>query len=132
MSGRAVTGLLMAGLIMLAPVLRAAEPVSFSRDIVPVLRSQCATCHMSGDEPGRMKLYPSAAYRSLVDMPSTGSPLRLVSPGDPQASYLLHKLQGTHLDAGGTGVQMPFAQAPLPDETRELIRRWVAQGALDN
>jgi hypothetical protein len=109
-----------------------APPVSFARDVAPVLRNECATCHMTGEEPGGMKLYPSAAYRSLVKAPSQESRLQRVSPGDPQASYLLHKLEGTHLDVGGTGVQMPFGLAPLAKETRDTIRRWIAQGAKDS
>ena len=109
-----------------------AEEVSFSQSIVPVLRTQCATCHMTGDEPGGMKLYPSAAWASLVDVPSAESPLKRVAPGEPAKSYLLHKLQGTHLDVGGEGAQMPFAQPPLPEETRALVRRWIEQGAPNN
>lgn len=109
-----------------------AESVSFAREIAPTLRSQCATCHMTGDEPGGMKLYPSAAYQSLVQVPSASSPLLRVAPGSPQDSYLLHKLHGTHLDVKGAGVQMPFGQPPLSDETLQLIRRWIEQGAPNN
>lgn len=109
-----------------------AEPVSFAREIAPTLRTQCATCHMTGDEPGGMKLYPSAAYQSLVQVPSASSPLQRVAPGSPQQSYLLHKLQGTHLDVNGSGVQMPFGQPPLSEETLQLIRRWIEQGAPNN
>jgi len=109
-----------------------ADPVSFASEIVPTLRSQCATCHMTGDEPGGMKLYPSAAYQSLVQVPSASSPLLRVAPGSPQDSYLLHKLQGTHLEVNGEGVQMPFGQPPLNDQTLQLIRRWIEQGAPNN
>ncbi|MFC3608807.1 hypothetical protein [Stutzerimonas tarimensis] len=106
--------------------------VSFSRAVVPVLRTQCAGCHMTGDEPGGMKLYPSAAYASLVGVPSADSPLLRVAPGEPEQSYLMHKLEGTHLDVGGQGAQMPFAQLPLAEETRAVIRQWIEAGAPDN
>ncbi|MCC4114827.1 hypothetical protein LLG90_05620 [Aromatoleum toluclasticum] len=109
-----------------------AQQVSFARDIVPVLRTRCATCHLTGDEPGGMRLYPAAAYRSIVKVQSKESPLQLVAPGDPAGSYLLHKIEGTHLEAGGNGVRMPFAQPPLEDETRERIHAWIADGARDN
>lgn len=112
--------------------LHAANEVSFSKAVAPILRVQCATCHMSGDEPGGMKLYPSAAYQSLVGVASAGSPLQRVAPGKPKQSYLLHKLQGTHLDVGGAGVQMPFAQPPLPEDSLQLIRLWIEQGAKNN
>lgn len=120
------------GLSVLTSGIEAAERVSFARDIVPVLRSNCATCHLTGEEPGGMKLYPSAAYKSIVKTQSQESSLLRVTPGDPQASYLMHKLEGTHLDVGGVGVQMPFGLPPLPPEIREAVRRWIAQGAQDN
>ena len=44
----------------------------------------------------------------------------------------MHKLDGTHLDAGGQGVQMPFGAPPLEPEVRERIRAWIAAGALNN
>lgn len=129
---RALLDLLLLGLAL--PALAAAGPerVGFARDVVPILRTNCAVCHLTGQEPGGMKLYPSAAYRSIVKMPSQGSRLLRVTPGDPQASYFLHKIQGTHLDVGGTGAQMPFGQPPLAEAEQDVIRRWITQGALDN
>lgn len=108
MTWRPFISFALAGVAVLPPALEAADQVSFARDIAPVLASQCATCHMSTEDPGGMKLYPSAAYRSIVNAPSKGSSLLRVRPGDPQSSYLLHKLEGTHLDVGGVGVRMPF------------------------
>lgn len=119
-------------LVIAIPAVQAEELVSFSQQIGPVLRTQCATCHMTGSEPGGMKLYPSAAHQSLVAVASVESPLQRVAPGEPDKSYLLHKLQGTHLNVGGQGVQMPFGQPPLSEATREVIRQWIVQGALDN
>lgn len=110
----------------------AADAVSFARDLVPVLRTRCAICHLTGQEPGYMKLYPSAAYASLVNVPSSEGPLKRVQPGAPQRSYLMHKLDGTHLDAGGAGEQMPLGQPPLDEAVRERFRAWIDQGAQDN
>ena len=110
----------------------AAESVSFAKDVVPVLRSHCATCHLTGQEAGNMKLHPVAAWASLVKVASIESPLRRVEPGAPGKSYLMHKLDGTHLDTGGQGVQMPFGAPPLEPEVRERIRSWIAAGAPNN
>jgi len=126
-----------------APVLRtgcadvvdsagAAEAVSFAHDLAPVLRISCAVCHLTGEEPGNMKLYPGAAYASLVNAASTESKLKRVQPGAPELSYLMHKLEGTHLDAGGVGEQMPLGQAPLDQAILERFRAWIAQGAQNN
>lgn len=109
-----------------------AAAVSFSRDIAPVLKANCATCHLTGQEAGNMALYPSAAYASLVDVPSVESKLLRVKPGSPQQSYLMLKLDGNHLDAGGTGARMPLGQPPLDDATLDRIRAWIAEGAAKN
>ena len=106
--------------------------VSFKRDLVPVLRRSCATCHMTGTEPGHMALHPGAAYRSLVGVASTQSKSLRVKPGAPQQSYLIMKLDGTYLDAGGTGARMPLAAPPLDEATLTRFREWIAAGAPDN
>lgn len=105
------------------------DTVRFSRDLVPILRTQCATCHLTGQEAGNLKLHPAAAHSSLISIASIESPLQRVKPGAPQESYLMHKLDGTHLDAGGSGDRMPFGAPPLDEATRELFRRWIAAGA---
>jgi len=124
--------LVLAGRAMLGPAFAAPNMVSFKKDIAPVLRDNCAACHVTGDEPGGLKLYPSAAYRSIVKVHSNESPLLLVNPGDPKASYLLHKIEGTQLDVGGAGTRMPPGTSGLPKETVDALRQWIAQGAKNN
>ncbi len=111
----------------------AAAEVSFSEALVPVLKKRCAICHLTGQEAGGMALHPRAAYGSLVGVASVQVPgMQRVAPGSPQDSYLLHKLEGTHLDAGGTGLRMPFNESPLDPETIGRFRDWIAAGAPDN
>ena len=108
----------------------AAETISFARDIASVLNARCASCHLTGQEDGNLALEPSAAYASLVGKPSVESDLLRVKPGSPQQSYLLLKVEGRHLDAGGTGARMPFGATPLDATTIDLLRQWIADGAL--
>lgn len=116
-----------------APLIaNAADAVSFERDVVPVLRDNCASCHLTGQEPGGMKLHPGGAYASLVSVASVESRLARVKPGKPEESYLMHKLDGTHLDVEGQGERMPFGFPPLPDEIRARVRAWIAAGARKN
>lgn len=122
----------LAGLLLAPLGAGAAGAVSFSKDITPVLRANCATCHLTGQEAGNMKLHPGAAYASLVKVASVESPLKRIEPGAPDKSYLMHKLDGTHLEVGGVGDQMPFGAEPLDEPTRSLIRRWIAAGAPNN
>lgn len=121
-----------AALLLASGAAGASQGVSFARDLVPVLRANCATCHLTGQEGGNMKLHPGAAYGSLVNAQSTESALKRVLPGAPQESYLMHKLDGTHLDAGGVGERMPFGAPQLDASVRELFRAWIAAGADNN
>ena len=110
----------------------APPPVSFSRDIAPVLKVRCATCHLTGEEAGGMALHPKAARASLLARVAAGTEFRVVVPGKPEESYLLDKLEGTHRERGGQGERMPFGAAPLDAADIERIRRWIAAGAPAN
>ena len=107
----------------------AADAVSFARDVAPLLKERCASCHLSGQEEGNLALHPTAAYASLVNVPSIESDLLRVKPGSPAQSYLLLKLEGKHLDAGGSGARMPFGEPPLDEAMLQRIRLWIANGA---
>jgi len=105
--------------------------VSFEGDVLPILNSYCVMCHLPGAEQGGLSLYPDAWSR-LVGKPSVQSSLLRVDPGSPESSYLYLKLIGTGESVGGSGLQMPFQQAPLDPDQLETIRLWIAQGAKQN
>lgn len=109
-----------------------APPVEFKRDIVPLLKTRCAVCHLTGDEAYGMALYPGAAYKNLVDVQSHESPLMRVKPGKPDESYIIHKLEGTQASVGGNGLQMPIEGGYLSKQEIDMIRSWIADGAKDN
>jgi hypothetical protein len=63
--------------------------------------------------------------------------------GDPGKSFLMHKMDGDQCvfaaacaagDSGYPmcGVSMPMASGLLDEPTRDLVRRWIAQGAKNN
>ncbi len=79
-----------------------------------------------------MALVPGKAYSHLVGVPATELDMQRVEPFQPDNSYLIHKLQGTHLEVGGSGVRMPFHQPPLKAGLIEKFRLWIAAGAADN
>jgi len=109
-----------------------AGDVSFKQNIVPVLKSKCASCHLTGHEAGALALHPGAAYASLVNVKSSQVDLPRVKPGAPEQSYLLMKLLGTHLEHRGQGARMPFGAPPLDTDTIAKVREWIASGAPDN
>lgn len=121
--------LLTAALLLLAPASDAAE-VSFSQHVVPLLRARCVSCHLTGLEQGGLALHARAAYGQLVGAPSLQSDLPRVEPGEPERSYLYLKLTNRHRQAGGSGEPMPLSAWPLDAHELELIRRWIADGAV--
>lgn len=107
------------------------EPVSLSAQVQPYLNFQCVACHLTGAESGGLNLEPGKAHAELLE-DSDGAPLPRVTPGDPEASYLVHKLRGTHLEVGGSGSLMPQGGVGVSEELLALVERWILQGALDD
>ena len=107
--------------------------VSFKTQIQPILDGQCVFCHVTGAENGGLNLGRRVARASLLAV-STEAPMPRVTPGAPEQSYLIHKLRGTQLAAGGSGNRMPMNDPPRPldDGQLDLILRWIDAGAVDN
>ncbi|HEY5755352.1 MAG TPA: hypothetical protein VIU34_05985 [Steroidobacter sp.] len=86
----------------------------------------CTGCHAGAAAPLGLRLEEGASYALLVNAPSVEVPeLRRVQPGNPNASYLIQKLEGT----AARGGRMPLNQPALPAETIAVIRQWIADGA---
>jgi hypothetical protein len=96
-------------------------------------RVACTNCHTSarGLPAGGLSLDHDAAYRNLVGVSSVAKPGRVrVVPGDPDGSYLVHKLEGGPDIAGR---RMPFSGPPyLTDGQLLILRRWIQDGAANN
>ena len=96
-------------------------------------RTACVNCHTSnGRVPaGGLDLTAAVAYSRLVNVPSGQRPtLSRVTPGDPNNSYLVHKLEGT---PGIVGGRMPRGTGPfLTDGQMLVLRRWIEVGAPNN
>lgn len=108
--------------------------VSFKTDLQPIINSHCVFCHVTGAENGGLNLGRRDAYAALM-VPSTQAPtMPRVTPGAPDKSYLIHKLRGTQLEAGGSGNRMPMYDPPRPLEPAQLERfvRWIESGAPNN
>lgn len=120
-------------------------PVAFS-EVQALFTRTCAmpACHGRGADGGggSAGLFLTdgvTSHRSMVDQPSDQvGRLRLVSPGDPDNSYLVVKVEGTmrrYAECATSpgrnpcGVQMPQLAAPLTTAERALIRNWIRSGA---
>ena len=95
----------------------------FTTDVL----SNCTGCHTGGGAQGGVNFSTyTDLFQSSVDVPT----IQLVTPGDPDASYLYLKvadLQDTV--PGGTGLQMPRGGTPLGDAVQADLRDWIVLGA---
>ena len=97
-----------------------------------IFSQRCVGCHSGAGRflPGIMNLTESNSYASLVGVASIEQPaLQRVAPGDPESSYIIHKLEGR---TGITGARMPFNGTPLTDGQILVIKRWIELGAPNN
>lgn len=107
---------------------------SLASHVQPILSSSCALsgCHAGASPQQGMNLSSGLMHSNTVNIPSNESGLDRIEPGQPNQSYLVHKIQGTQGTVGGSGVQMPFGGPPLSQANIDIIRAWIADGAQDN
>jgi len=92
-------------------------------------RNACVNCHTSVGRVPPMGLDLTAdAHAALVNVPSRERPeLMRVKPGDPENSYLIHKMEGR---ASIVGSRMPFNGPPYLTEGQiAIVKRWIETGA---
>ena len=102
----------------------AADPVSFNRDIRPIMSDTCFRCH-GPDKSSRMANL-RLDLRAEATKPLKDGVTPIV-PGDPEKSAIIARVFAT--DAAK---RMPpqFAHKELTARQKETIRRWVAEGAV--
>lgn len=100
--------------------LGAAEPLSvdFNRDVRPILAENCYHCH-GNDADHRM-----AGLR--LDRRAEAVEHGAIVPGEPEASELVERVGSLDPD---TVMPPPEANKQLSEREKEVLRRWVAQGA---
>jgi len=106
---------------------------SIQRDIFEAAdssgRPACSACHNPNGGAFRqvgLDLSTSGSYDSLVGVASRQKGLPRVAPGDPENSYLIHKLEG-RTDIIGT--RMPIRGPYLSEGQIAIVRRWIQLGA---
>ncbi len=104
---------------MCFPCARAAETVSFSKDIAPTLVAKCLACHNSEKAKGGYRLH---TFEALAKPGSSKE--EPVVPGKPEAS-LLYKL----ITAKDEDDRMPQKDDPLASGQIATIKQWIEQGA---
>ena len=112
------------------PNVPAAEPVSYSVHLEPLVIAHCLSCHESEQPKAKLVLDPGTGYERLVGPRSTQEPaLALVEAGDPERSYLWLKLQHVTNEGKGMPRTLTGSKKLRPAEL-DLYRRWIEGGAL--
>ncbi|MFV8752535.1 hypothetical protein ACNOYE_18465 [Nannocystaceae bacterium ST9] len=105
--------------------------LSYAADIQPIWDANCVTaCHVAGGNAAAVLDLSGNAYAAIVDVGS-GQALgkKLVAPGSSTDSYLIAKLEGNQVAAGGSGGTMPSGADMLSAETIQLVADWIDAGA---
>jgi len=94
------------------------QPLTYEKDVAPILRKYCAGCHNDDDREGEFSL---ETYRSMLNGTENG-PAFLAK--DPASSRIIR------LMTGEADPQMPPEDEPTPSaEEIETVRLWIEQGA---
>lgn len=107
-------------LILILTTLLAADPqkITYTDHVRAVLREHCFSCHNQNRARNDLAL---DSYERIIKGGASGEAIK---PGDPDES-LMYRLM-THQDEP----KMPPAMEKLPAAKLELIRQWIAGGAL--
>jgi mono/diheme cytochrome c family protein len=92
--------------------------VDFSRDIEPLFRERCQSCHGTAEQMGGLRLDNRTAAMA------GGYSGAVIQPGNSAASKLVHLIAGLK-----KGLIMPMAGDRLTAEQVGLVRAWIDQGA---
>lgn len=97
------------------------QPVSFEREVLPLLEKRCNKCHQPDEAQSGLDL-------TRVDTIQRGGDElgAAIVPGNPESSPLIRVLTGK------AEPTMPSEGDSLPEAEIDLLRRWVQEGAKDD
>lgn len=105
-------------------VCAAQEPVSYHKEVAPLLQARCAGCHRIGKTKGKLDLSTHAALLR------GGRHDDVIVPGKPEASLLIELV--TPLDDEPAEMPPEDEGKPLSQAERDLLARWILEGAVDD
>lgn len=102
------------------------DAISYNRDIRPLLSDRCFACHGPDDAKREADLRLDISSGNLSPFHQRDDH-QVLKPGEPDASELWKRLT-----TDDTSLQMPphdSIKKPLTEAQRELIKKWIQQGA---
>ena len=107
--------------IALGAAFSAGDVVEYARDVRPILEARCVECHGAERPKVGLRLDSSAAVLAGSRLGTRA----VVVPGEPDRSELLRRLESDDPEQ-----RMPAGADPLSAAEIDIVRRWIAQGAL--
>ena len=105
--------------VVVPPAIAGGEKrVDFARDIYPILQRHCIECHGEDTQEGQLRLDARAPFLE------GGISGRVVVPGAPDRSVLWQRIIETDPER-----RMPQDAEPLGLQERDVLRRWILEGA---
>jgi hypothetical protein len=109
-------------LALLPAVARTDAPIDFNRDVRPILSDTCYACHGPDAKNRKAKLRLDVAESAFAKR-KRSTP---IVPGDPGKSDVWTRISSTDPDHV---MPPPESNKKLTAAQKEIIRRWIAQGA---
>ncbi len=116
------------GVVVLAGCSKEPEelPVSFSKDVMPVLQKHCSECHLPGGAGEVASGLDLSTYEGTMKGTKFGA---IVRPGDSTSSTLSILIEGR----ADPSINMPHGdRPPLSKDETGIIAKWINQGAKNN
>ena len=102
-----------------APKPKSSGPVSYYRQVRPILQRSCSGCHQPAKQGGKLLL---TSYEGLKAGGENGPPIKVAKPED---SLLVQYISGEK-------PEMPKNGEPLKPAQIATISRWIREGAKDD
>ncbi|MGE3315028.1 MAG: DUF1553 domain-containing protein [Planctomycetaceae bacterium] len=96
------------------PKEKAADGLTFERDVRPIFRAHCFDCHGGSDVQGKLDL----RLRRLIAAGGESGPA--IEPGKPEESYLVDRIRNG---------EMPPGEHKVSAKELAVIEQWIATGA---
>ena len=109
-------------IMVLTSMAHAIEPVSFNKQIRPILTDRCFTCHGPDAATRKADLRLDIEQHATAELPDTGN--TAIVPGNLTASELIVRI--TDPDQR---MPPPESNLKLTASEIELLKRWVSEGA---
>ncbi|MGB0768473.1 MAG: PSD1 and planctomycete cytochrome C domain-containing protein [Phycisphaeraceae bacterium] len=98
------------------------RPVSFNRDVRPILSDKCFACHGFDANTREAGLRLDVRDATLIEY-DTGTP---IVPGDPDASSIIQRVES---DRPNRVMPPPTTHKAVSAEELATLRRWIEEGA---